>query len=79
MPTWREAYKRLNECAPKDDLRKLIEDVESAIFVRTSELRQVANSNGEYTEMVDAMKTVRRLQIEELKYPEFLRSLEKDF
>ena len=76
---WRDAYKRLNERAPKADLRKLIEEVESAIFVRTSELRTVADSKGEYKEMVEAMHTVRRLQIEKLNYPEFLRSLEQDF
>jgi hypothetical protein len=60
-------------------LRKLIEDVESAIFKRTTELRDIDDSNGEFKEMVEAMRTVRRLQIEKLNYPEFLRSPEPDF
>ena len=71
---------------PKEELRKLIEDVtrllvkiESAIFVRPSELQDIADSNGEFKEMVEAMRTVRRLQIEKLNYLEFLRSLEADF
>jgi hypothetical protein len=36
----------------KEELRKLIEDVESALFVRTSELQDVADSNGKFKEMV---------------------------
>lgn len=79
MPTWRDAYNRLTEDLPKEELRKLIEEVESAIFVRTQELRNIDNSNGEFKEMVAAMQTVRRLQIEKLNYPEFLRSFEPDF
>ena len=77
--TRRDACNRLREDVPKEELRKLIEDVESAIFVRTSELQDVADYNGEFKEMVDAMRTVRRLHIEKLNYLEFLRSLEGDF
>jgi hypothetical protein len=78
MRTWRDAYNQLREDVPKEELRKLIEDVESAIFKRTTELRDIDDSNGEFKEMVEAMRTVRRLQIEKLNYPEFLRSLEQD-
>ena len=61
MPTRRDVYKRLSEDLPKEELRKLIEDVESAIFMRTTELRNIDDSNGEFKEMVEAMQTVRRL------------------
>jgi len=59
MPTWREAYNQLSKDVPKEELRKLFEDVESAIFVRTQELRDIDDSNGEFKEMVEAMQTVR--------------------
>jgi hypothetical protein len=48
MPNWRDAYQRLSKDVPKEQLRKLIEDVESAIFIRTTELHDIADSNGEF-------------------------------
>jgi hypothetical protein len=66
MPNWRDAYQRLSKDVPKEELRKLIEDVESAIFNRTTEIQDIADSNGEFKEMVEARQTVRRLQIEKL-------------
>ena len=56
---------------PWEELRKLIADIEGVILIRSQELPKVADSNGELSEMVEAIKTVRRLQIEKLNFPDF--------
>jgi hypothetical protein len=68
---WKEHYGMLRPDMPREELRKLIEEIKGAIFVRTQELQNVADSNGEFNAMVEAMRTIRRLQIEKLQYPNF--------
>ena len=56
---------------PKEELRALIADFEGAISIRSQELEKVTDSTGEFNEMIEAMRTVRRLKIEKLKFPDF--------
>jgi len=76
---WRDAYNRIHPDLPKEELRKLIEEVEGGVFVRAQELQKVTDSHGEFKEMVEAMKEVRRLQIEKLNFPDFNPGLKYDF
>jgi hypothetical protein len=71
LPTWQESFKLLHPDMPKEELRALIADIEGAIFVRSQELEIVIDSTGEFNEMIEAMRTVRRLQIEKMNFPDF--------
>jgi len=77
--SWREAYNQIRPDMAKEELRKLIEEVEGGIFARSLELRKLPGSNGEYNQMIEAMKTIRRLQIERLNYPDFNPDFKYDF
>ena len=56
-----------------DELESRIFEVEGAIFIRLQQLADSggAASNEERKAIDDAMRTIRRLQIEKLSYPEF--------
>ena len=71
LPTWQEFFKLLDPDMPKEELRALIADIEGAIFIRSQELGKVTDSTGEFNEMVEAMRTVRRLKIEKMNFPDF--------
>jgi hypothetical protein len=68
--SWRETFHQIRPDLAKEQLRERILDCETAIFQRLEQI-QHENPNGELYEIAEAAKTIRRLEVEELGYPEF--------
>jgi hypothetical protein len=66
---WREAFNRILPDLPKEELRKRIFDCEMAMCKRLEQV-QDENPEGEVLEITAALKTIRRLQVEKLGYPD---------
>jgi hypothetical protein len=69
--TWREAFDGIRSDMSVEELTAQIAEIEGAIFIRMQELQNVKDSNGEFKQMVEVMREIRRLQIEKLNYPDF--------
>jgi len=69
--TWREAFAGIRSDMSVEELTAQIAEIEGAIFIRMQELQNVKDSNGEFKQMVEVMREIRRLQIEKLNYPDF--------
>lgn len=70
---WRRCYDALSPNLIGEELMSRVFEVEDAVFTRFQQLAGNDESNAikERNEIEDAMRAVRRLQIEKLNYPDF--------
>ena len=70
---WRESYKALTPGLTAGELQSRLVDVEGAIFIRLQQLSGLSDgaATEERRDIACAMQTIRRLQIENLNYPNF--------
>jgi hypothetical protein len=54
-----------------EELHQQIIGVGTAVFERIQELSDTSGSAMEYYEIAETVKKIRRIQVEQLKYPDF--------
>ena len=70
---WRRCYDTLSPDLIGEELMSRVFEVEDAVFTRFQQLagNDESNAINERNEIGDAMRAVRRLQVEKLNYPDF--------
>jgi len=69
---WREAYRKTQSNLAKDELYDAVQETEELIFLRMEELHSSPSQDrSEVNEMLDAMQSIRRIQVRVLGFPEF--------
>ena len=77
FPEWQSEYEAaLLETDPQK-LPELIQKAEAAIFTRLQVLRTSSDGHIEHALLSDAIKTLRRLQVEILGYPDWEDSVKR--
>jgi hypothetical protein len=78
MTTWQECYAAAVLETDPHKFKEKLEAAEAAIFVRIQELAHDSNHSDERSRIAEAIKGIRRLQVERLHFPPLPQEASED-